>query len=209
MRSALIISERFTDYKISQIEFPSDSGLTQALEDTVTQFLEVQKAEGGMDELVGGKSKNSSPTPGKPPFGKFAKKGAGMVPGLLSGSPASTLQNLFMSNIKMILPIAIPLMVVQLIPLIIDELKRPGGFLDVRFRRDARRELEFGLTREQQQLTRIGVRQVIIQSQAGFRNMAGAASTNTLRQIRESGFRVSSLGFSQIDDDDRAGGLER
>jgi len=73
----------------------------------------------------------------------------------------------------------------------------PGGPGDLRFKRDITREIDGFLTRQEQHSVRYGHRQVIISSDATFKNLAGQ-DTNTLRQIREgtgSGLRASALGL--------------
>jgi hypothetical protein len=98
--------------------------------------------------------------------------------------------------------IALAIAVTQLIPLIISELQRPGGFLDKRVRIDAREEAFAELDRQTRQNTRIGDRQVIVQTVSGFRSNEGAFSTNTLDLIRENANRVTDIGLF-----DRAQGL--
>jgi len=77
---------------------------------------------------------------------------------------------------------------VALAPMIIDELKRPGSFLDVRWKRELAQEFNAFLERQDQWNTQLGLRQVVVQSQAGFLMTGGASmSENTLRIVRGGG----------------------
>jgi len=96
---------------------------------------------------------------------------------------------------RLLPPVVAVLFVTQMIPLIIKELQRPGGFMDKRVKIDAREEAFAGLERQTRQNTRIGDRQVIIQQFEGFRNFEGFASTNTSRLIRENADRVLDIGL--------------
>lgn len=70
---------------------------------------------------------------------------------------------------------------------IVDELTKPGGLIDVRFKRIVEREVNAFLDRQTQANTQLGLRQVIITSEAGFRNLGGQGQSNTFKFIREAG----------------------
>ena len=75
-------------------------------------------------------------------------------------------------------------------PLIFKLLTMDGGALDLRFRRKMQDETNSFLDRQTQRNTQIGLRQVIIQSRAGFIQVNGAGGNeNNVRQIREGGIR--------------------
>ncbi len=76
---------------------------------------------------------------------------------------------------------------VMLVPMIFNELTRPGGILDLRWRRIISNEVSAFLSRQTQKDTQFGVRQVIIQSKTGFTATNGKNNYNTLRGIREGG----------------------
>ena len=99
-------------------------------------------------------------------------------------------------------PAAIALMVAQLVPAIINELQRPGGWFDKRVKIDSRNEAFSVLDRQTRQNTRIGDRQVIIQQFEGFRNYEGFASTSTGELINKNADRVLDVGLF-----DRAQGM--
>ena len=101
-------------------------------------------------------------------------------------------------------PAAIIAVIPQLVPIIAEELTRPGGLLDKRVRIDAREEAFAEIDRQTRQNTRIGDRQVIIQQVQGFRADNGFLSTNTSDLIRDNADRVLDIGLF-----DRAQGLSQ
>ena len=79
------------------------------------------------------------------------------------------------------------LLAISLAPLIFDILTKPGGPLDLRFKRIIDDEINGFLSRQTQKDTEYGVRQVIIQSKTGFTATNGVNNYNTVRGIREGG----------------------
>ena len=87
---------------------------------------------------------------------------------------------------------------IMLVPLIFQEITRPGAVLDLRFKRIVDDEINAFLSRQTQKDTEMGVRQVIIQSKKGFTAANGVNKYNTTREIREGGFdkeRLDRLGM--------------
>lgn len=87
---------------------------------------------------------------------------------------------------------------IMLTPFIFEQLTRPGGPLDLRFKRIISDEVNAFLSRQTQKDTEMGVRQVIIQSKTGFTATNGANNYNTLRGIREGGIdreRLDRIGM--------------
>ncbi len=87
---------------------------------------------------------------------------------------------------------------IVLAPLIVDQLTRPGGPLDLRFKRIISDEINGFLSRQTQKDTEMGVRQVIIQSKTGFTATNGKNNYNTVRGIREGGIdkeRLDRIGM--------------
>lgn len=76
---------------------------------------------------------------------------------------------------------ALVLLAVSLTPMIIDELTRPGGIMDIRFRRKIENEWNGFLDRQTQKNTQIGLRSMIVQSSSGFTQINGAGSANAQR----------------------------
>ena len=102
-----------------------------------------------------------------------------------SGDPAGFVLDFF----KPYIPVLVPLLAAAAAPLIvqnvIDLLTRPGMPLDPRFKRVIVNEVLGLLDRQQQEDSKIGARDVVVQSRAGFMNMNGAGSNSILKQIRE------------------------
>ncbi len=82
---------------------------------------------------------------------------------------------------------------ILLAPLIFDVLTKPGGPLDLRFKRIIDDEINAFLSRQTQKDTEMGVRQVIIQSKIGFTASNGQNNYNTLKGIREGGLNEEKL----------------
>ncbi len=86
----------------------------------------------------------------------------------------------------------------SLAPLIFSITTRDGGPLDLRWKRKLLKEQNSFLDRQTQRNTQIGLRQVIIQSRAGFIQLNGAGGNeNTIRQVRDGG--VDGNRLAQID----------
>lgn len=96
--------------------------------------------------------------------------------------------------------------VISIIPFIINELTKPGGPFDLRFKRIMAKEFNSLMDRQTQYDVAIGVRGEIFQSRSGFINKNGASgNANTLRAIREGGINKSYL--NEVDYVDHAEGL--
>lgn len=112
-----------------------------------------------------------------------------------------------MSNPASIVSMGLPLLphtvmvafAIAMAPLIFDILTRPGGPLDLRFKRIIDDEINAFLSRQTQKDTEMGVRQVIIQSKTGFTAKNGVNNYNTVRGIREGGIdkeRLDRIGMT-------------
>lgn len=88
-------------------------------------------------------------------------------------------------------------------PIIFELTTRDGGPLDLRFKRKLLKEQNSFLDRQTQRNTQIGLRQVVIQSRAGFIQLNGAGGNeNTIRQVRDGG--VDGNRLAQIEMFDHA-----
>jgi hypothetical protein len=90
-------------------------------------------------------------------------------------------------------------------PLIVDILTKPGGPLDVRFKRILEDEFNSFLSRQTQKDTSMGTRQVIVQSKVGFTAENGVNNYNTQKGIREGGTNLERE--SRINMKDHSKGL--
>lgn len=88
---------------------------------------------------------------------------------------------------------ALVALAISLTSLIFDQLTKPGGPLDLRFKRIIEDEINGFLSRQTQRDTEMGVRQVIIQGKTGFTSTNGKNNYNTLRGIREGGVNEERL----------------
>lgn len=101
----------------------------------------------------------------------------------IAQNPAS----LVATGLSLLPHVALIALAISLTPLIFDILTKPGGPLDLRFKRIIDDEINAFLSRQTQKDTQMGVRQVIIQSKIGFTAVNGANNFNTVRGIREGG----------------------
>jgi len=108
----------------------------------------------------------------------LARKGIGVVQ-----NPA----NLFGEAIRFLPHASLVALALAIVPFIFDFMTKPGGPLDLRFRRIMSEEISAFLSRQSQRDTEMGTRQVIIQSKTGFTATNGFNNYNTLRGIREGG----------------------
>lgn len=84
--------------------------------------------------------------------------------------------------------------VASLIPLIINELTKPGGVYDLRFRRLVEKEFNALQARQTSYDIGIGERGLIFQSRGGrLSKISSATNTNSLRMIREGGINKEFL----------------
>jgi hypothetical protein len=120
----------------------------------------------------------------------YAKDPVGAIVGILSAVPV-------VGAIVSIMMFAftLPVMVNQVATLLKD--KRLIGV----FKREILNERNAFLTREQQQLRRLGETQVIFSQSQGFNNSGGILSTNNLSQVKANGIsdiglRDKAMGFS-------------
>jgi len=123
-------------------------------------------------------------------FGLSAvKSGLGKAASFI-GNPASSVLNI----VKTIIPeIGAALIAWGMAQKVIELVYGPGGWLDVRWKRDMQNEVESYFSRQEQQNRRVGLTQVIISSSSTFRAMNGANVENTLKEVRT--FGVSRIGL--------------
>ncbi len=119
--------------------------------------------------------------------------GAGQIAGLASqglggaGGPIGMLMPM--------IPHLVPLMIAAgVAKTLFDWAVGAGGPLDVRYRRELINEANNSLSRQLQNDTGIGLRQVIIGANANFQNTGGAGNSNSLRQVREYADRRANAG---------------
>jgi len=106
---------------------------------------------------------------------------------------------ILLQQAKALVPILMPLLIAAgLSEVILNTMLSPGGLFDRRLRRLITEEVNGLLDKQTQKNFSIGTRQLVIQSRAGFRNIQGIGSEDSLRQIREgtgAGLRKSNLDY--------------
>ncbi len=128
--------------------------------------------------------------------GKLEAQGAGLVKTGLGA--ATNPAGAAMSLVQFMPHAALVLLAVSLTPFIFDVLTKPGGPMDLRFKRIIDEEINAFLSRQTQKDTEMGVRQVIVQSKLGFTASNGLNNYNTMKGIREGGInkeRLDRLGM--------------
>jgi len=118
--------------------------------------------------------------------------GAGRDPLRMLGQAQSALSSpsdFLLSQAQTLVPILVPLLTVALSPQIaetaIDLFTAPGMPLDPRVKRMIQQEVFGILDRQTQENSRIGIRNVSIQSKAGFLLNNGGGSQSLLQQVRD------------------------
>ncbi len=96
-------------------------------------------------------------------------------------------------------PAAVALIAPTVAKMVLEELKRPGGVLDIRYKRMITNEVENYMSRQMQRDTQIGNRQVIIQMKSKFLNLNGEGNSNTYQQVRDNGTRFAEVGLQTKD----------
>lgn len=197
MVSARIVSPRFTDYKIERLDYYAEvSGFEAILTAEIERIIEERFPQVNVGDKENAIDRSDI---------ALETGSIGLTEGLIAGKvrQASALARggaagMAMGGIAYLPHAALVAVAIAMAPIIMEELTRPGGILDIRFRRYLEEEYNAGLDRQTQRNTQIGLRQVIIQSRAGFIQANGVANENTLRSIREGGFqgqRVIDIDF--------------
>ena len=194
-KSARIISPRFSDYKIESFDFYSeaadiDSSLRADVVKIIQDEIKLQLTEVrvGETEAPSGSVESQLVT--------NVRKGAGAIQNPM-GALSSAIKGIPIPHAQLLA------LALAMAPIIFELTTRDGGPLDLRFRRRLLKEQNSFLDRQTQRNTQIGLRQVIIQSRAGFIQMnGGAGNENTNRQIRDGG--VDGNRLAQIEMADHA-----
>jgi len=165
----------------------SNEEVNAAIREAVGGFVDdPDSAEGLAGDLLDSEQKT-----GKQAKGKLQQAGLSTVSTITGVGQDPT------SIIAKVLPnlpqAALLLLAISLAPLIFDTLTKPGGPLDLRFKRIISDEVNAFLSRQTQRDTEMGARQVIIQSKTGFTATSGFNNYNTLKGIREGGINKEQI----------------
>ncbi len=160
------------DVDINPADF--DEIIRNEVERIIDQRMEETKAEGSEIEKAAG-------TSGGIESGAIGAVRTGTQ---IGQNPASSIGML----LRFIPHAALVALVLSMIPIIIEELKKPGSPMDIRWKRMMVDEFNAFLDRQDQMNTFLGYRQVIVQSKAGFiAQSSGAGTYDTVRDKREGG----------------------
>jgi len=197
LKNSIIRSPRFSDYRIEEVIPVSDSGIDEEFRTEVEQIIQ-EEVKTQIKELEKeGPAKQSSPEGSSTPDMQG--------PALEAFQAIKNPGGLVAKGLKVLPHAAAVLFAIQISKYVFEEITKPGGAMDVRWRRQMENEFNAFLDRQTQRNTQIGTRQVVIQSAAGFIQMNGAANENTLRQIRDGG--VDGTRLARVDLPDHAKGL--
>ena len=197
LKNAIIISPRFSDYTVADVLPVPDFGVDEHFRSEVVRIIkeEIRMQMTKFEQGQGSEAIGSDAIPAG--TNVESKIRAGVLKGVAGtqnplGAVTSAIQGVKIPHAQLVA------LALALIPIIFKELTRDGGALDLRWKRIIDREVNGFLDRQTQRNTQIGLRQVIIQSRAGFIQKNGAAGNeNTIRQIRDGG--VDGNRLAQID----------
>jgi hypothetical protein len=186
LRSAHIVSPRFDDYRIETLDWYGEPGID--IQDVIESEVEKILEASGVKPNRGAKAPKDQATDNiLDVIFSAGMRGAG-------GSGAV---------LNMIKPLLGPAAVAFLAPIVtkmvLEELIRPGGALDIRYKRQITNEVENYLSRQIQRDTQIGNRQVIVQMRSQFLNLHGEGNSNTYQQVRDLGTRFAETGLRTKD----------
>jgi len=172
MVAARIVSPRFADYKVDGFDFYSESGqfdesfrgdVIKIIQDEIK--IQMTTVEEDVEKPAVKGSVESQITQNINKVSSLAQNPASMGAELIAKLPHA----------------AVIALAIKLYPVIIDYLTRPGGPMDIRFRRKIEMEWNGFLDRQTQKNTQLGIRGVRIQSNAGFIQLSGGSSGNSMR----------------------------
>lgn len=169
------------------IDIGEVTGFEEILDSTITSIVLRNMEERG---LVGGGISGdvTSKEGGAPGVGSLL--GSAKQTASLAQNPAA----LVSAGLPLLPHAVLVSFVISIIPLVINELTKPGGAYDLRFRRIIEKEFNALQNRQTSYDIAIGERGFIIQNRAGFLNTQGSRSnTNSLKIIREGGINKQFL----------------
>ena len=183
------------DVRVTGLGAEFDRILDMEIAEKISEYISANPDSLGEEDVF---AKSSDPR--KQSSEKIAtglvRKGVGVMQ-----NPANVL-----ADLMRVLPhAALVALAVALVPIIFEYLTKPGGLMDVRFKRRVENDFNGFLDRQTQKNTQIGIRGISVQSRAGFIGINGANNANNLREIREGG--VNKFRLSQTDLFDHTRGL--
>ena len=199
VKSARIISPRFTDYRVDSFDFYSESGNFEGiLRDDIVQVIK--------DEVKIQMTERKDPIAEKPvPTGSIESKVLSNVKQGMKFAQSPNPVDIVSLGLRFLPHAALIAFAISLAPLIINEITKDGGLMDTRWKRVMEQENNSFLDRQAQRNTQLGWRQLIIKTRSGFTALNPALNYNNVRQISKGG--VDGNRLAQIDLFDHTKGL--
>jgi len=190
MKGAIIVSPRFTDYRINKIEdYGSDAGIDAELREAVREEIkeqttgsrksrEVKETEETIESWKSGnvgKIQQMSNTH----FGNLKH---------FARDPFGFFITIFTKKVVRLLTIVgMVLLFFEIVKFVIDELMKPGRALDRRFKRDTQREIFLFWTQQEQEKLKRGFIDIRVTTMPGLRGGMNQVSGNLFTHQAVSG----------------------
>ena len=206
LKSSYIVSPRFDDYHIAEVNIIESPDFEKDIRDLVKE-ASISKTGGFGDEEDQVKKDKQSLKDVTKKVTLFEKGNMGEINAFTSAQmgnikqvatdPTGFIIQTFMKKFaKGIGVIALAMIIMEAVKWIISELLKPGRMLDVRFKRDISKEIIAFRRREEQQKLKQGFSNLIITSSARLRGGAGQM-VNTLDLVRNNNF-PENIGMAPI-----------
>jgi len=183
---------RVIDVEIPAVDF--EGILDDNIRELINDAIDEREIAGG-----GGASTRAKQSPGSQGQAQEALQ-------LLTGGIGSTPQSIVQRLVPMLGPAMLLFMLPEIFKFVLNEMIKPGGPFDVRFKREIQKE-QFGFyDRQTQWDSSHGYRNVIIQGVNGFKAEQGSFHASTFRDIKEAG--GSNIQLNRIALTDKAYGFQ-
>ena len=206
LKSSYIVSPRFDDYHIEEVNIIESPDFEKDIRDLVKE-ASISKTGGfgdAEDQVKKDKQSLKDVTKKVTLFEKgnmgeinaFTSAQMGNIKQVATDPTGFIIQTFMKKFAKGIGVIALAMIIMEAVKWIISELLKPGRMLDVRFKRDISKEIIAFRRREEQQKLKQGFSNLIITSSARLRGGAGQM-VNTLDLVRNNNF-PENIGMAPI-----------
>jgi len=206
LKSSYIVSPRFDDYHIAEVNIIESPDFEKDIRDLVKE-ASISKTGGfgdAEDQVKKDKQSLKDVTKKVTLFEKgnmgeinaFTSAQMGNIKQVATDPTGFIIQTFMKKFAKGIGVIALAMIIMEAVKWIISELLKPGRMLDVRFKRDISKEIIAFRRREEQQKLKQGFSNLIITSSARLRGGAGQM-VNTLDLVRNNNF-PENIGMAPI-----------
>ena len=206
LKSSYIVSPRFDDYHIAEVNIIESPDFEKDIRDLVKE-ASINKTGGfgdAEDQVKKDKQSLKDVTKKVTLFEKgnmgeinaFTSAQMGNIKQVATDPTGFIIQTFMKKFAKGIGVIALAMIIMEAVKWIISELLKPGRMLDVRFKRDISKEIIAFRRREEQQKLKQGFSNLIITSSARLRGGAGQM-VNTLDLVRNNNF-PENIGMAPI-----------